>query len=595
MDDAVGAGAEDLPRQARAGSGVSGVLNASAMAAPAVSLALADGRTVTAQLQRVARDERRGTRSWVGTFADSPGGSLVLTEVRGTVSGFASYQGETLEIVPRKNGRHVLFAVDPAKVPDLDGVMHSAIAAGDVATTPATTAANTGGAPGTPVVQDLLVVYTAAASAAWGQATLEGMIESAVQSANQAYLNSQAAVALNVVGVQQVALAESGSGMQATLGALEQDAEVRALRDALAADMVVLVSQDSDWCGYAHLTITSTSTTINGVTTNTSDAEAYAVAHSDCLSNSTLAHEVGHLQGLDHNREDATGGGLYPYSFGYRACVAGGFLDIMSYPCPATSEPRILQFSNPSLYDNGYGTGIGYELDPAHAADAARSLNDSASMVAAYRVAAPALAAPAAPSNLAASGVTYDSVALGWTDNATNESGYTVERSVDGLTFQEVASLGGDATSFPDVSVLPATSYAYRVRAFNSAGTSAYSATVSVTTPDAPPPPPPAPAGVSAANQGNGTALIAWATGTTNATSFQVQRETWNARKKTWERSTIVATVAAGTLSIVDASNNGTFRYFVRAQNSGGSSGYAGPAQVTVSGAATTTRGKTRN
>ena len=260
--------------------------------------------SIKARLQRVASDAKHGSQSWVGTFDDSPGSVLVLTKAKGVVTGYANYKDQTLEILPAAGGKHLLFAVDSSRLPQTDGVQKKVTEGAD--TVASTSDYGLGGstlAAGDAVVQDLLVVYTAASAATWGQATLESMIQSAVQSANQAYLNSQANITLSIVGLQQVALTES-SGMQATLSALQQNSEVRSLRDRLAADMVVLVSQNSDWCGYASLQVTNTSSGTN--------TDAYAVAWSSCLSSQTLAHEVGHLQGLDHNRENTAGSGGIP-------------------------------------------------------------------------------------------------------------------------------------------------------------------------------------------------------------------------------------------------------------------------------------------
>jgi hypothetical protein len=350
--------------------------------------------------------------------------------------------------------------------------------------------------------------------------------------------------------------------------------------------MVVLVSQDSDWCGYASLQFT----TWNGVTTT----DAYAVTYSSCLSNNTLAHEVGHLQQLDHNRENSTGTSAgYPYSYGYRQCITGGFMDIMSYPC--TGAARILQFSTPNLSYNGYPTGIAYEVDPTHAADAARSLHDTPTRVAGYKVSTTSIAAstaPIAPGGLASKGTAYNSVALGWTDNSSNESGFKVERSADGVNFTEIASLGAGTVGYTDATVSAKASYYYRVRAFNSVGGSAYSNTLEVTTPDAPPPPPAAPSSVSAANKADGSALVTWADASSNETSFEIRRETWNAKRSVWTNLTVAGTVSANITSIVDLTGNGTYRYTVRALNTGGSSGLAGPAAVTVSGGPSKGRSK---
>ncbi len=588
FNDRAAADAASLPAVAKPSSGVKGTLNAKALSASALDLTLADGQTITARLQRVARDDSKGVQSWIGTFDDAPGSSLILTKARGAVTGFANYKDQTFEILPSTAGKHVLFAVDSQRVPKGDdGMIKSSSGGGDVLTSSTTSTYGIGGttlAVGSAVVQDLLVVYTATSATTWGQATLESMINSAVQSANQAYVNSGVNVTLNLVGLQQVALKESGSGMQATLSALKADSTIKSLRDKLAADMVVMVSQDSDWCGYASLNWM----TFNGVTT----WDAYAVNYSSCLSNNTLAHEVGHLQQLDHNRENGNGtSGKYPYSYGYRKCVTGGFMDIMSYSCSGAA--RILQFSTPNLTYNGYATGIAYETDPANAADAARSLNDTATLVASYKASnttvAPSPTAPAAPSSLAARSMTASSVALGWVDNSSNESGFKVERSGDGVNFTEIASLGAAMVGYTDAAVTAKTTYYYRVRAFNSVGGSGYSNTLAVTTPAVPPPAPAAPASVAAANKADGSALVVWGDASTNETSFEVRRETWNAKRSTWGSLTVAGTVSANMTSLVDVTGNGTYRYTVRAVNAGGSSGLVGPAAVTVSGGITST------
>lgn len=576
------ANATELPGRARANSGVSGVVNAAAMSSPRVGLTLADGSRITAELQRVARDDRRNVQSWVGTFPDAPGSALVLTRAAGVLTGIVNYGSETLELLPTKGGRHVLFAVDTARLPQTDIVERNTAEGGDAVAVASDYGTGGSTLAAGAVVQDALVVYTAAAANAWGKAALESMIGSAVQSANQAYQNSQVGINLNMVGLQQVSLTE-GSGMQATLTKLKQDAQVRQLRDSLGADMVVLVSQDSDWCGYASWSYS--------VGTSGTIAEHHAVVWSNCLSSQSLGHEVGHLQGLDHNRENAGSGSVYPYGFGYRMCVTGGFRDMMSYSCPTNSSvPRVLQFSNPSVYYNGYATGISYELDPSRSAEAARSLNNTATQIAGLRSpggsTTPVATAPASPSGLAASSVAYNGVSLAWADNAGNETGYEVERSGDGVTYARIASLGADARSFADAGVSASRNYFYRVRAFNSVGFSAYSNTVSVTTPAAPVAvvAPTAPSSVSAANRADGSALVSWTNDATNATSYEVRRETWDSRKKTWGRSTLAATVPSSVASIIDTTNSGTFRYFVRATNSGGASAERGPAQVTVSG-----------
>jgi uncharacterized delta-60 repeat protein len=98
--------------------------------------------------------------------------------------------------------------------------------------------------------------------------------------------------------------------------------------------------------------------------------------------------------------------------------------------------------------------------------------------------AATATTKPAAPTNLKAVIVTLPKklVRLTWTDIATNETGYRIERRYRGETaWTSIATLGANATRYDDSSVLKGVVYEYRVVAINSAGTAA-SGIVSVLT-----------------------------------------------------------------------------------------------------------------
>jgi hypothetical protein len=87
---------------------------------------------------------------------------------------------------------------------------------------------------------------------------------------------------------------------------------------------------------------------------------------------------------------------------------------------------------------------------------------------------------PGAPSSLRAV-VSGSQVALGWRDNANDESGFRVERCAGNncSNFQAIAQTAANAVSFVDSGVA-AGRYRYRVRAFNTAGTSAASNIVAV-------------------------------------------------------------------------------------------------------------------
>ncbi|HEX2642414.1 MAG TPA: matrixin family metalloprotease, partial [Thermoanaerobaculia bacterium] len=90
---------------------------------------------------------------------------------------------------------------------------------------------------------------------------------------------------------------------------------------------------------------------------------------------------------------------------------------------------------------------------------------------------------PTAPTGLAAQAVSSTEVRLTWTDNASNEQGFRVERKVGTGAFQEVMTVGANATEARITGLTANTAYSFRVRARNGSGFSAYSNAASVTTP----------------------------------------------------------------------------------------------------------------
>jgi hypothetical protein len=91
--------------------------------------------------------------------------------------------------------------------------------------------------------------------------------------------------------------------------------------------------------------------------------------------------------------------------------------------------------------------------------------------------------APEVPNKLAAKAISQTRIDLSWTDNSNNESGFFIERSLDGINWGQIASVGANTTKYSDNGLVYGTKVYYRVRAYNSGGGSAYSNVVSLATP----------------------------------------------------------------------------------------------------------------
>lgn len=88
---------------------------------------------------------------------------------------------------------------------------------------------------------------------------------------------------------------------------------------------------------------------------------------------------------------------------------------------------------------------------------------------------------PNGPSNLTAVAST-NKIDLTWVDNSGLESAYIIERSVNGTTFTQIASLTPNTTTYSNTGLIANTKYYYRVMATNCYGNSIYSTVVNATT-----------------------------------------------------------------------------------------------------------------
>jgi len=164
---------------------------------------------------------------------------------------------------------------------------------------------------------------------------------------------------------------------------------------------------------------------------------------------------------------------------------------------------------------------------------------------------------PDAPTGLTAVASNDDRVSLNWTDNANNEDGFKIQQSSEGTTFTEVDTTGANVTSRVITGLRPNRAYHFRVKAYNTAGSSAWSNVATDTTGPA------APTNLIAKKGGHwDEADLTWDDNSSSENGFKVERATSSSGP--W---TQVGTTSAGTADYTDTGLAGTTTYYFRVRS----------------------------
>jgi hypothetical protein len=188
---------------------------------------------------------------------------------------------------------------------------------------------------------------------------------------------------------------------------------------------------------------------------------------------------------------------------------------------------------------------------------------------------------PAAPTALTAalqSTSTPPQVRLTWTDNASNETGFVIERSTNGGSFAQVGTAPArnntGSVTFTDNTVMPASvnvTYTYRVAAVNVAGQTLSAIPAAVVVPAVPAAPQLLTALASKQNNSSDRVVLTW-TNVANETGYIIQRSTSS------NFATVTSfTVGANVTTFTDTVSRGTpgvttYYYRIIAINLGGPS-----------------------
>ncbi len=318
-----------------------------------------------------------GAQIWTGYVAGAQQSEITLAFKDEVMSGNIRADGLFYQIRYTESGLHFVYEIDQQAFPeDAEPLVPDGLPSEPEA-----------GAAGDMLAQDsctdidVMVVYTDDARAAAGGATaMNELIDIAISETNTGYANSGISQRMDLVYTAEVSYDETSFNWDTTLNRLTGKTdgymdEVHTLRDTYKADAVVLIVNNTAYCGIAWVMRTLSASF---------ESSAFSVVSRSCATGYySLAHETGHNFGSMHDRANSSFPGVFDYSYGYQA-PDGTFRTVMAYAegCPG-SCPRINYWSNPDVYYGGQPTGVIYTA--SNSADNHLSLNNTACTVANWR------------------------------------------------------------------------------------------------------------------------------------------------------------------------------------------------------------------
>ena len=355
---------------------------------------LPDGTSLSASMDGI-KHHALGGKSWLGWAGEGDKrGRIVLTNVNGYTFAAITYNHQLYLIEPAEDGSgSILYAASSkgAKEVELaDDAIIPPLLANNAATptAPKTPARPT--ALGTNGTVDVGIFYHSSMRDRWGLG-LTGRLQFLVQLYDTAMTDSLTGIRANLVHISEVSGTQNKSD-SATLSDLKDGISnadgdfsgVAAIKAAKGIDIVTYIrrfkkSTHQD-CGTGFVLGTGGSHTIaassspfgfNTVSDNI-DVDAPPSGSFSFCSVFTLAHEIGHNMGNQHDSGTTPEDGVFSYSHGYK--VDTDFKTIMG----TGSNTRLGFYSNPSLAKctNPGGSGQGTTACGTASADVARSMRE---------------------------------------------------------------------------------------------------------------------------------------------------------------------------------------------------------------------------
>lgn len=325
----------------------------------------------------------------------SAGGKLTIT-YRTTISAAATpYVASTVLLDQARDDEFVIALNDVLKDTDNDGISDFNEAL--LGTNPNSSAS--GPSQGASAQVDLLLLYTPAYVSDLGSTHAITALNQLIQQTNDMYAVSGTGIVFRPTLYQQLNYTISG-GLDGALDAMKNRsgvfADLNYLRAISGADLVVLVNGRNDndnSCGIAQGSGTDSLgdfswTDLQGYLSTVYMAGSDLSGNGSC-SVDTLAHELGHMFGLNHSRPQGEPG-TFPWSLGHG--VNNSFHTIMAYDTAYPGAQSLSVFSDPNSSNcKGQPCGVS-RMDETNGADAVFSLRTTRFQVARFHGARPTLA-----------------------------------------------------------------------------------------------------------------------------------------------------------------------------------------------------------
>jgi len=344
-----------------------------------VKLPFRDGKSLTLVRKNASfRDD--GSITWIGEVAETGERAVLMLWGNALLTGYFAYNGTIFAVESLGGGVNAYKELGHG-LPDHPA--ESGRPDGDPVPAPATT--GPGHAPPEPNVPlfpdkerkaleannitiDLMLLYTRSVASHYARDP-EDLLALAVDETNETFRNSGLGnIHLRLVHAQLIdydaSVGDQFNHLYAMVDGIGPFKDVKKLRNEKRADIVGLIIDNPTGCGL--------STRIGP-----ESDEAFFVVHHACATiTMSIAHEIGHILGVRHDRfVDETN---TPFAYGHGYVDDKKWRDIMSYNVGCGGCPRIPYWSNPRLMYKGDPTGT-------PAADSARVILELAEHVSKFR------------------------------------------------------------------------------------------------------------------------------------------------------------------------------------------------------------------